>query len=193
MTNDYCDDCWNNPVTTSYVIPLVGQAIDTDLNDMGCHRNAEDFQLEDGETFYHYFADKPEVFSSINLQRTIASRAYCKCSDCLNRSMKTDVPHYGDGAYGTANSGFCPHSQIDSVTLAHGINFAILPFRAVIMIHNPTSFVKFDRTGGVIRSIPQEKLTRNDLVFMTLAQGEVLRIERWNGTEWIAVGEYEPC
>lgn len=177
-------------MTIPYTVDLKGQATTTDL----CGSSdveAENAVLVEGTEFYHYFSSGRELFDSIKTMRRIASRAHCKCSDCLRRSMTTREPHYGDGAYGTLNTGIEPTRGFDPVVAAHGINPGMLPFRAVVRLINPSEFVKFQGTGGVVRSCPVGPLTRDELVFTEDTQAIVIRIEKWDGQKWVPQGDYD--
>ncbi len=191
MIPGYCVTCWAAPVNYPFIVDLIGQATDIDL-ERPEYISSEMITLEKSYTFYHYFPDKADVFNSIKTSLSIGSRALCKCVDCLKQSMITDNPHYGDGAYGTFNESFSPTTPCDSVVKSHGIDFRDRPYRAVVIINDPNSFVKFPKTGGVLRNIPSDTLTRFELVMLSLTQGQVIRIEKWDGSEWITVGGYDP-
>lgn len=192
MTPDYCRYCWNNPITEPYILELIGQATSQDLSKPH-HKEAEEATINQNIHFYHYFMDSAEIFNKIKTMLTIGSKAHCKCNNCLSKSMNSDNPHYGDGAYGTLNDSFSPMTDNDSVTGAHGLNFFYLPFRAVVLLKKSADFIKFAKTGGVLRSIPKRTLTRFELLMLEPKQGQVIRIEKWNGNDWVPIGRYEPC
>ncbi len=190
MTDKFCDNCRENPISIPYETSPIGQATDEDLL-RGEHECFENFGIEQINKFYHYFVADDNILNKIITTKVIKSRTYCMCENCINRSMFSEEPHYGDGAYGTANPLFYPDDTRNPISIvrAHGISFNERIYRAVVRIKRPQVFRKFRRTGGVVRSQPSVEceLTRYNLIAFDISEAEVIRIERWNESEseWI--------
>ena len=188
MSYHLCSTCIDNtPCTGISVINLVGQAIASEL--IGLHGQAEIDTLNDTTVFYHYFYNDAALAQKILQERVVKSRIQCMCINCINNYLHSGIPHYGDGAYGTVNEALCPDETQNPVSIsrAHGIDFKNRPYRAVVKLKSPTAFVKFDKTGGVLRSQPELGITlvRGELCAHSIDDAEVIRVEFWNGSDWL--------
>jgi hypothetical protein len=181
----YCDKCRPAEEMIPEDHDVIGQVSDTDIHKV---LRYEDHALEEGDYLYHYFADNDIYLEFIKKNLVTSSTAQCMCKECIERSMETEEPHYGDGAYATLNHTFSPQlTVINSVTRAHGIKFEERHFRAKIRIINPSAFRKFQRTGGVVRSIlPKDKIVlRGKYYYFSRGDAMVISIEEWDGTRWM--------
>lgn len=162
---------------------------------VGACEEAERLEIDEVTTFYHYFYDSSGTARKIQESGVVASRAKCMCTECIKRSLTTSQPHYGDGAYGTANGSFQPHDEEPvSVLRAHGFtDLKNRTLRAVLRLKNPDAFRKFPNTGGILRSHPSptEQLMRDNLCYHSIEDAYVLRIETWSDEdgEWIPLGK----
>jgi hypothetical protein len=193
MTFNYCDHCKEVTEGIPEDIDIKGTATESDLELPG-HNEAEIHILLPGDEVYHYFDDETTLYK-IAGERIIKSYAKLACQTCLANSINTDLPHYGDGAYATANGSLIPKEKENpsSIIRAHGIYYwEKRVFRAVIRINNPKGFKKYYQTGGVVRSIPQNgvSIKRGEFISHSIDDGEVIRFEKWNGTDW---EYYEGC
>lgn len=190
----YCGACRDNLVCEgSNDEEFCGQASATDT--VGMHEEAERLGIFEVITFYHYFFNSPGKARMIAESEVVASRVKCICTACITRSLDTSEPHYGDGAYGTANGNLSPKDEEPvSILRAHGFNnLKERTHRAVLRLDNPDAFRKFSNTGGVIRSHPDktERLSRNELCYHRIEDAHIIRIDTWSETrgEWVPVGK----
>ena len=188
MSYRLCSDCEKNITCHNQVLPeLIGQAKTSDL--VGVHNYAEYAKMTDITVFYHYFFEDRALARIILQEGIVKSRICCMCVSCINNYLNSATPHYGDGAYGTANDALCPDSGSNplSIARAHGIDFENRPYRAVVKIKNPSAFIKFKGTGGVLRSQPDNGavLARGELYAHSINDAEVIRLEFWDGKEWM--------
>lgn len=147
-----------------------------------------------GTLAYHYFegdkdAGRLPLWRVIYQDRGIASRILCLSEEQIKTSVRNASPnarpHYGDGAYCTL------HARLDrahrTVVIAHGIDPRITNYRVVFTIEAASSFNKFRRTAGVVRSLPQETcLYSGKLVRIGEETGLIrfLRVEHFSGEGW---------
>jgi hypothetical protein len=144
---------------------------------------AENTILSDS-IIYRYVWSPSDLFK-IDSSQSIASVAKCLCINCINYSLSF-VPHYGDGAYCTANENL--KLENPRVVHSHGIDIREMNFRVVMRIRDNAKFKKIRKTAGVIRSIPEgQELFVDGLVFSDKNSIKVIGFQEWNGEEWVDI------
>ena len=151
--------------------PIVGSVSDHAFELDANSRQVEERLLLEGSILYHYFEGDRSDDSGIPFWRVVmtkgavASKVRCMSRGAILRSIGTGDPHYGDGTYFSLN--WALKDACDEVKRAHGIHIPSRNFRAVFSVRRPDLLRKFERTGGVGRSIPTEGLLNTDgLVFL---------------------------
>lgn len=143
-----------------------------------------------GVLLYYYFeGDRAYVgeagttlLARIIETRRTGSRVHCLTREQILASLGTASPHYGDGAYATAHDRL--REAPEEVRRAHGLGFAAMAYRAVLLIQDGTRLRKFRMTAGVTRNRPQGTLRLDNLIFFEPADVEMLYVQRWNGEVW---------
>ncbi|WP_409292763.1 hypothetical protein [Peribacillus sp. SCS-37] len=154
-----------------------------DLNRSDNTYTAENAKLRES-IIYRYVWSPSDLFK-IDSSQSIASVAHCLCINCIKYSLSF-VPHYGDGAYCTANE----HLKLEHprVVHSHGIDIRDMNYRIVMRIRDTAKFKKISKTAGVIRSIPEgQELYVGGLVFSEKNTIKVIGFQEWNGHEWVDI------
>ncbi|MBA2876908.1 hypothetical protein [Thermaerobacillus caldiproteolyticus] len=155
----------------------------TDLEKNENTLEAENAELSEA-IVYRYVWSPSDLFKIASSQ-LIASVAKCFCINCINYSLSF-IPHYGDGAYCTANEQLKLESP--RVIHAHGIDIRGMNYRVVMRVKNISGFKKIKKTAGVIRSVPiGKKLYVGQLVFCDEKAIKIIGFQKWDGKEWIDV------
>lgn len=145
---------------------------------------AEMTDLVDGLIVYRYVWSPADLFKIASSQ-LLASLSKCICINCIKYSLSF-TPHYGDGAYCTYNEKL--KTETPRVIHTHGIDIREMNYRAIIRIRDVSKFKKFNKTAGVIKSIPLgQELYEKDLVFTDENTVKVINFQKWDGTKWIDV------
>ncbi len=109
---------------------------------------AEREKLHRGSNLNYYYEEL--TWQYVRDRQIPTAKIRKMCRNCLEASLTTNEPHYGDGVYMTLHPNLYNIKTTPEVLKSHGIG--IRPYKATYLCQKPETFRKIPLTGGVIRS-----------------------------------------